>query len=107
MTNATSELLCLRFLFLDLKVILMSPMSLICDNQAALHITANSVFHKRTKHIEIDCHFVRDRLLSNEICTSHVGSSDQVGDIFTKALGHTQFHHLLDKLGICDLHATT
>ena len=107
MANATSELLWLRTLLLDLKVSLPNAMSLICDNKAALHIAANPVFHERMKHIEIDCHFIRDRLLNNELRTSHVCSSDQIGNLNTKALGKGQFHHLLGKLGIRDLHAPT
>ena len=101
MANATSELLWLRYL----KVSLLSPMSPFCDNQAVLHIGLNSVFHECTKHIKIDCHIFCDRILSNKLCTSHVNSSDQVGDLFTKAFGKTQFHHLLSKLVIHNLHA--
>ena len=86
MANATSELLWLHSLFADLKVSLASPMSLFCDNQAALHIAANPVFHESTKYIEINCHFIRDRILSNELQTAHVRSCDQIGDLFTKAL---------------------
>ena len=86
MASVTSELLWLCTLLLDLKASLPNAMSLICDNEVALHIAANPVFHERTKHIKIDCHFIRDRLLNNELRTSHVCSSDQIGDLFTKTL---------------------
>lgn len=106
MANATSEVVWLRNLlrFLNIRV---STAQLYCDNQAALHIAANPVFHERTKHIEVDCHFVRERLVSGDVVTRYISTKDQPADIFTKALGHRQFHHLLGKLGVSDLHAPT
>ena len=60
METATYELIWLKQLLGELKFDKIDQMELVCDNQAALHITSNSVFHERTKHIVIDCHFVRE-----------------------------------------------
>ncbi|CAL1391749.1 unnamed protein product [Linum trigynum] len=105
MASATSEVLWLRFLLRELQVVQRAPTPLYCDNQAALHISANPVFHERTKHVEMDCYFVRERVSSGEILPQKVKTTQQLADIFTKALGTDQFHHLLSKLGIRDLHA--
>lgn len=104
MAGTTSELLWLRALLLDLTITHSQPMHLFCDNQAALHIAANPVFHERTKHIELDCNFVRERLQSKDLFTKFVRSADQPADLFTKALGSDLFHRLLRKLGVSFLH---
>jgi len=73
MAAATCELTWLRCLFKDLLVCL-KPITLFCDNQVALHITANLVYHERTKHIEIDCHVVREKIQAGQIVTQFVPS---------------------------------
>ncbi|CAI0404700.1 unnamed protein product, partial [Linum tenue] len=107
MASTVSEVLWLRFLLEELGVRQQGSMPLYCDNQAALHIAANPVFHERTKHVEMDCYFVREQVASKEIEPKKIGTAAQQADIFTKALGNEQFHTLLSKLGVRDLHTPT
>jgi len=106
MASATSEFIWIRNLlrFLGCSV---SPAHLRCDNQAALHIANNPVFHEHIKHVKVDCHFVCERITSGKVLPQYTPTTEQLADIFTKALGQRQFHYLMGKLGILNPHAPT
>ncbi|KAL6279694.1 hypothetical protein ACE6H2_016575 [Prunus campanulata] len=107
MAHATGEITWLRYLLQDFQVNIQEPAVLHCDNQAALHIAANPVFHERTKHIELDCHLVREKIQSGMITTTYTPSSHQLADIFTKPLGRDSFNMIIHKLGVLNLHSPT
>ncbi|KAM1425821.1 hypothetical protein TB2_017749 [Malus domestica] len=103
MASTTCELIWLQGLLNDLGFKRTLPMPLFCDNQAAIYIASNPVFHERTKHIEMDCHFVREKTQSDVIQPVFVRSTDQLADIFTKGLSRVQFNTLLVQLGLMNI----
>ncbi|CAL8151773.1 unnamed protein product [Prunus armeniaca] len=106
MASTTSELIWLQSLLKDFGFVISQPMELFCDNEAAMHIASNPVFHERTKHIEVDCHFVREKVQSNVIQKVFVRSNEQLADIFTKGLSSSQFQEFLSKLGSINIFAS-
>ena len=100
MASASSETTWLVSLLTELGVTNLKPVTLYCDNQSAIHIGNNPVFHERTKHIEIDCHFTREKVLEGLIQLTYTPSTEQLADIMTKALGSLQHDKLKSKLGM-------
>jgi len=94
-----AELAWLSRLFHELTITDITPIPIKCDNQAAIYIAKNPVFHERTKHIELDCHFVREKLLDGLISLSHVPTHLQLADILTKPLPGPSHLAQLSKLG--------
>ncbi|KAA0035768.1 reverse transcriptase [Cucumis melo var. makuwa] len=83
-----------------------TPLKLFCDNKAAISIVNNPVQHDRTKHVEIDRHFIKERL-DKSICIPYIPSSRQVANVLTKRLLRPNFDFCLSKLGLIDIYVPT
>ena len=103
MRKLTSELIWIKGLLKDLGIETTTPITMHCDNQAAIHIASNSVFHERTKHIEVDCHKVRQVVEQKIILPCYTRSEDQLADIFTKGATTKVCEFIHSKLGLVDL----
>lgn len=97
---AAKEAIWLRKLLNDLGCLPVTATVLRVDNQSAIRLIKNPEFHKRTKHIDIKHHYVRETVESGEISVEYVPTDQQLADIFTKALPKRQFQHLCNGLGI-------
>jgi hypothetical protein len=98
MAFATAELSWLRMLLKELQVPLLSPPKIWCDNLGAIALASNPIYHGRTKHVEINYHFIREKILHKDIVARYIFTTDQCADIFTKGLSYSRFLSLGDKL---------
>lgn len=104
LSTTVCELLCITYILHDLQQSVLKPIPLWCDSQATLHIMANPVFHERTKHLDIDCHLVREQYKKGFVAPKHISTHHQIADVFTKALPGPKFADLTAKLGLMNLH---
>ncbi|KAK9666074.1 hypothetical protein RND81_14G158500 [Saponaria officinalis] len=103
MSYATSEMVWVDSLLKDLREDVPKPIPLFCNNKAATHIAQNPFFHERTKHLDIDCHYVREKLQEGFLVPQHVRTNLQIADIMTKGLEAQQHRFLTVKLGIVQI----
>jgi histone deacetylase 1/2 len=100
LADGTAEVIWLQYLLTDLQVPSVSAPTIWCDNLGATYLSANPIFHARTKHVEVDYHFVRDRVAKKEIQIRFIPSQDQLADVFTKPLSTASFTAFRFKLRV-------
>ncbi|KAA8521614.1 hypothetical protein F0562_012287 [Nyssa sinensis] len=101
--NATTEVIWVQHLCRDLGINLTTPSTILCDNLGAIYLSSNPLFHARTKHVEIDFHFIRDRVFYKSLAVLFVSSKDQLADVLTKPLTTARFTTLYSSLRLTDL----
>ena len=97
------EIMWIRRLLEELKMTGSSPMKLYCDNKAAISVAHNPVLHDRTKHVEVDKHFIKEKIDNGLVCMTYIPTEEQVVDVFTKGLHKRQFDFLVGKLALEDI----
>ena len=100
LASTAAELTWISYILRDIGLHLSQPSILFCDNVSALHMTINPIFHARTKHIEVDYHFVRENVALGSLITRFVSYGNQVADVFTKPLSRQSFEIFRTKLGL-------
>ncbi|XP_019173884.1 PREDICTED: uncharacterized protein LOC109169456 [Ipomoea nil] len=100
LADVCAEVTWIVSLLRELHLCFSTPPALWCDNLGATYLCANPVFHARTKHVEVDYHFVRDKVSSGEFQVHFVSTKDQLADIFTKPLPAARFGTLRSKLNV-------
>lgn len=105
--NVVAEKTWIQNLLLELHCPISAATIVYCDNVSAVYLSTNPVQHQRTKHIEIDIHFVRERVAVGAVCVLHVPSAHQYADIFTKGLPSSLFTSFRSSLSVQPPHATT
>uniref|UniRef100_A0A2N9IAH8 Integrase catalytic domain-containing protein n=1 Tax=Fagus sylvatica TaxID=28930 RepID=A0A2N9IAH8_FAGSY len=105
MAQGTCEILWLRSICNELGFMETDSSQLFCDNKSAIMLASDSVLHERSKHIEVDIHFIREKVRSGIITPSFVSSSKQTADVFTKPVGPSLLQSSIVKLGLIDIFA--
>ena len=102
MSAACSEIVWLRGILSELGFSQPDPTPLYADNTSAIQIVANPVYHEHTKHIEVDCHYIREALDSHIISLPYISTTLQIADVFIKAMTRQHHQFLVGKLMLLD-----
>lgn len=103
MASLSCELQWLQFLFRDFLIEFSQAASVYCDRKLAVYLAHNPTFYERSKHIELDCHVIREKIVSKLIHLMPISTKEQLADVFTKPLHSPIFTSLLSKLGLCSI----
>ena len=105
MALGVCELLWLKIMLEDLKIKWHDPIRLYCDNKSTINIAHNPIQHDQPKNIEVDRHFIKERLESGLICTPYVTIGNQLADVLTKRLSTSNFENIISKLGMKNIYS--
>jgi hypothetical protein len=101
LTEGTKEAIWLCKLLQEIQVLQgTAPTMIIGDNQGSLKLVQNSVFHSHTKHVDVQHHFIREKMESSQVTLAYVSTRDQLADILNKPLGKVTFERLRAQLGL-------
>lgn len=103
LADVIAEVTWVMSLLTELVLVVTTPPSLWCDNLGATYLCANPMFHARTKRVDVNYHFVRDKVASSDPRVRFVSTQDQVANIFTKLLSVKRFEMLRGKLNVVSL----
>jgi len=104
LSTATCELQWLLYLLKDFKIHCSKQPVLYCDSQSAIHIASNPVFHERIKHLEIDCHLIREKIQKGILRLLPISTHEQLADFLTKPLAPPKFNQFIYKLGMINIY---
>ena len=104
MAHGMCEGIWLIRVLLELRILVEKSMKMFCDNQATISIAKNPIHHDRTKHVEIDRHFIKEKVEEGIIKLTYIPTSLQTADILAKALPRTNCEDLSSKLGMINIY---
>jgi hypothetical protein len=109
MAHAAQEMIWLQYLLKDLGMSKYAPTTLFCDNQGAISLAKNPTHHAKTKHVDVQLHFIRDHIEKGTINVEYCPTEDMLADIMTKGLARERHERLLGRMGmgICEVGNTT
>ena len=105
MAHGVCEAIWIKRLLEELKIEYEAPIQLYCDNQSTISIAHNPIHHDRTKHVEVDRHFIKEKIDGGIISIRYVHTDHQLADILTKGLSDQVFNFLVNKLGLINIYS--
>jgi hypothetical protein len=102
LSQASYEAIWLQKMLVNIFDTDLDPTTILCDNQRCIKLSENTIFHDRSKHIEIKYHFIRDKVQKGVVKLQYVSTNEQVADIMTKGLPKGKFEYFREKLGVVE-----
>lgn len=97
------EIMWIIKLMFDFNITGLTPAKVFCDNKSAILLVSNPLYHERTKHFELDLHFIREKHVAGVVNVQKIDTADNTADIFTKSLSFRQHDGFCNKLGLIDM----